>query len=148
MEKEIFVSVTGIQQDLLSKEQDEIEFISKGKYYEKGNKRYITYKEAQMDDMDEILSTVKIEKDRVTLIRLGDKGNNMLFEIGQKHVTQYATPFGNMELGITTRELDIDLQEERGQIQIKYLLEVNNSPIGINNLTIKIEGDSNKFKLV
>lgn len=148
MNKEVFVSVKGIQQDIASKEQDEIEFIAKGKYYEKGDKKFIAYRETQMEEKEEILSTLKIENNRVTLVRMGNNSANMLFEVGQKHVSQYSTQFGLMELGITTRSLDIELNDNDGEINIKYLLEVNNNPVGVNDLSIKFNGNKETFKLM
>lgn len=147
MEKNVLVSVIGVQSDPISKEKDEIEVITKGKYYDKGSKRYITYKETELETTKSVLSTVKIEKDRVTLSRLGNNSTNMLFEVGKKHVSHYNTMFGAFELGITTRKMDINMQDSQGEIRINYLLEVNNSPVGINDICIKVQEDMESFKL-
>lgn len=147
MEKEVFVSVIGVQNDMLSEDKDDIEFITKGKYYEKGQKKYITYKEASMNGEKDTLSTVKIERDRVTLSRMGSNSTNMIFEVGKKHISYYATPFGSFELGITTRHIDTDFKDDSGEVKISYLLEVNNNPVGINEICIKVQNNKGKFKL-
>lgn len=148
MEKNVLVSIMGVQKDPVSKEKDEIEVITKGKFYHKGNKQYITYKEMEAETQESVMSTVKIEDNRVTLSRIGSNSTNMLFETGKKHVSHYNTRFGMFELGITTRNMDIQLEDSKGEIRINYLLEVNNSPIGINDISIKIEDDLENFRLV
>lgn len=147
MEKDVLVSVIGVQNDLVSKDQEEIEVITKGKYYEKGLKKYITYKETEMETEKDIMSTVKIDNNRVTLSRIGENSTNMLFEVGKKHVSHYNTMFGAFELGITTRSMDIDFDDNQGEIKINYLLEVNNSPVGVNDICIKVQNDFSNFKL-
>lgn len=148
MNNDVLVSVLGIQKELSDIQTEEIETITVGKYYNKGDKIYITYKEEELSAEKTTTSTIKIHDEVVTLSRLGGNNTYMVFETGKKNMTHYKTPFGTFELGIITRQIDIDLKEDTGEITIVYLLEVNNAPIGVNTIKIKVQNNDKELKLI
>lgn len=149
MEKDVLISVIGIQDNLDINEKEEIEMITTGKFFEKGEKIFITYKENDLlgDKTKSATSTIKIEDDRVTLSRLGDSNTHMVFEVGKKHRSYYATPFGTFDIGIMTRSMNVDIDDDKGNIDIKYLLEVNNAPVGVNDIQVKFHNNKKELKL-
>ena len=150
MEKNVVVSIVGMHRVGDEEGQpQEIEVVSPGQYYEKGGKTYLTYSEF-LDPNDPALetrATVKLEDGKVTLSRMGSIGTQMTFIQGQKSRVYYNTPFGMMEMGITTRRVNIQRDEHRLQICIDYALEVNNQFNGANKITIHVADHTQKVNL-
>ena len=150
MEKNVVVSIVGMHRVGDEEGQpQEIEVVSPGQYYEKGGKTYLTYSEF-LDPNDPALetrATVKLEDGKVTLSRMGSIGTQMTFIQGQKSRVYYNTPFGMMEMGITTRRVKIQRDEPRLQICIDYALEVNNQKTGANKKTIHGADHTQKVNL-
>ena len=150
MEKNVVVSIVGMHRVGDEEGQpQEIEVVSPGQYYEKGGKTYLTYSEF-LDPNDPALetrATVKLEDGKVTLPRMGSIGTQMTFIQGQKSRVYYNTPFGMMEMGITTRRVKIQRDEHRLQICIDYALEVNNQFNGANKITIHVADHTQKVNL-
>lgn len=141
MRKKVLASVTGMQEDISSKEVEQIHFLTRGEYYEKDGYQYIDYEEQKMEDQNGIISTMKMMPDRIILDRSGENNAHMVFEQGKKYISQYETFFGIMELGITTKEMLISIKDGEGLVKIKYALEVNKKALSDNEFTIKIEED-------
>ena len=150
MEKNVVVSISGMHRvDDGEGQAQEIEVVSPGQYYEKGDKTYFTYSEFLDPDNPsmETRATVKLEDGRVTMSRMGSMGTQMTFIQGQKSHVYYNTPFGMMEMGITTRSVKIDRDEHRLKIRIDYALEVNNQFNGANKITIRVADRMHKVDL-
>ena len=60
MERNVYISIRGIHSMGLSTEEDDIELVTPGKYYERNGKRYLTY-EDEREDGKQGRATVKIE---------------------------------------------------------------------------------------
>jgi len=148
MNNDVLVSVLGIQKEISAVQTDEIETITVGKYYNKGDKIYIVYKEEELSKEETTTSTIKIHDEVVTLSRLGGNNTFMVFEAGKKNMTHYKTPYGTFELGIVTRQIDIDFKDDIGEITIVYLLEVNNAPVGVNTIRIRVQNNDKQLKLI
>ena len=50
---------------------------------------------------------------------------HMIFEENKKNMTNYATPYGNILIGIDARSVRLKEKEERIEVDVDYALEVN-----------------------
>lgn len=148
MKKDVLVIVTGMQISMDNPDGEEIEIITPGQYFEKNGKKYITYKETEISGSEGTTDTIKIEDNKVTVMRHGTNSSHMIFQLGKKHMTHYNTPFGTLLLGMTTTSIHINMKEERGDIEVKYNLEVNHVLMGSNTLYIKIASDRNEISKI
>ncbi|NMA82691.1 MAG: DUF1934 domain-containing protein [Epulopiscium sp.] len=136
MKKNVLISVKGMQGDLGAAE--EVEVVTPGEYYQKNGKQYIVYKESELSGMENTTTTIKVEKDKVSIIRFGDNNSSMVFEMGKKHSSYYDTPQGSFMIGMKTKEMDIQLGDEGGYMAVKYLLEVDHMAIGSHSFHITV----------
>lgn len=123
MTKDVLVSVRGTQ--LMGEENDTIEIITPGTWYEKNGKQYLIYEEAIGEGGDVTRNTVKVCPDRVEVTKRGLVESQMTFECGKKHMANYVTPMGLIVLGLTTSSLEIEANEDALQVAITYSLEMN-----------------------
>ena len=126
MKKNVVVCVRGLQ-DYEDAESDSIELTTSGMMYEKESAIYITYKETDESGLGDTKTTVKVEENRVSIIRFGDSAVHLIFEEGKKHVAYYDMGFGSLSMGVQTYSLTHSMGEHGGKINIHYAMEINNS---------------------
>lgn len=137
MKKYVIISLKGSQSDGL--EQDEIELVTEGVYYQKGSSHFVTYDETEVTGLEGTTTTLEIENNKVTLLRSGQNNSQLIFERGQRHLCCYETPFGSFTIGITSNKVDIDLTEDGGVIAAQYQIEINNNTSGMNNFFLQFK---------
>jgi len=88
MKKDVLITIKGLQ-SYEDQDDDTIELVTTGTYYKKDDDYYIVYKESELTGLGETTTTVKVEPNRVTVIRFGDTKSHMIFEEGEKHISYY-----------------------------------------------------------
>lgn len=137
MDKKVIVTVKSKQ--LVDEEEENIEMITPGKFYKKENAYYIVYDETEISGMEGTTTTVKIGRDEVSLIRFGTTSTKLNFKKGIKDISLYRTPYGVMELEIEPSLVDVDIDDNGGEIMLMYLLDAGGQQITTNELYIKIQ---------
>ena len=84
------------------------------------------------------LTTFQIERDRVTLLRVGEVNSQMVFEEGRRHLSMYDTPYGALSVGINTRKMRAELDARGGNIEIDYAIEIDHALAGQNLFRIHV----------
>ena len=64
-------------------------------------------------------------EDSMEIMKSGITNAHMVFEKNQMNVTYYDTPYGQLHVGIHTRKLDVNVDDERIDIAVEYGLDVN-----------------------
>lgn len=145
MSKDVIINVKGIQTDPES-DQNALELITEGKYYQKGNNYYITYKESEVTGMVGTTTTLKICEGVVTLMRFGKVNSQFVFQKGQKHISSYETEYGIFTIGVYADNVDINIDATGGEIRVGYQVEIDNNNTGRNDFYMHIRevGASNE----
>lgn len=137
MKKDVIITIRGLQ-TFEDTGEDNVELVTSGRFYNKGGCYYVSYKESELTGLGNTTTTVKIEKDKVTVIRFGDLESHMIFEEGQKHISYYDMGFGGLTVGVNTRSIDKNLTDAGGNMRIDYAMEINNSIAGESALCMDI----------
>ncbi len=127
--KNVIISLKGY-----NNEKEELEFITEGKLFSKGNYYYVTYQESAMTGMEGTTTTVKFKEKEVSLIRHGSVTSNFVFKEGIENTSLYKTEFGEFTVSITAKKIDVNMNEAGGIIEMDYLLNLLDG-----------KGSSNKF---
>jgi len=118
-------------------EKDQIEFSSEGTYYEKNNKRYLSYDETELTGMAGSRVVLIIHKEYLEMHRFGRTKAKMVFKLGEKTKTNYNTPYGLFKIEVITHQLVVNLKE--GYIKVDYDLNIKGLSEGHNKLIINIK---------
>ena len=124
MTKEVLLAITGMQFDM-SAEESNIQTITTAEYYNKNNSRYVIYEETDEESGQKTRGRIKFREDLLEVDKSGYINVHMLFEENKKSLTNYATPFGNILIGIDTKQITLTEQDEKIQIDVEYALEAN-----------------------
>jgi len=136
MKKNVVITVRGLQHQ--AEDDEPVEVISAGTYLRKDDTHYLSYEEAD-EDGKITKNRIKITPDSIEMTKQGGITTQMLFVRGQKQYACYATPFGDLTLGMTTKHIKVS--EENMQIfaALRYDLEVNGTHMSECELDIEVK---------
>lgn len=125
MTKEVLVSIKGMQFD--GESGDTIETMNFAQYYLKNDGHYLLYDEVEEGESQVTKNILKFKGKSFEMTKRGLVNVHMVFEEGQKHMTNYSTPFGDILMGMDTSKVEIKEAEDGSKmnITVEYALEVN-----------------------
>lgn len=136
MKKNVVITVRGLQPSVDADEP--VEVISAGTYMRKENTHYLSYEEA--DEEGYITKNrIKITADTIEMTKQGNVATQMLFLLGEKQYACYATPFGELTLGMTTNRITVREEEELLSAKLRYGLEINGEFVSECELDIDVK---------
>lgn len=137
MTEEVLVSVKGLH-TMEQSEENEIEMISAGRYYNKNGKHYILYEES-IDGIPEIVkSCIKLQNGRMEVKKKGPLESQMVFERDKKNTSWYYTPYGNMMAGIEVTDMKVSETNDLIEVNVDYSLEMNYEHMADCSIQVKV----------
>jgi len=136
--KKVLISIKGLP--VFSESEDEaFELMTDGEYKQSEDVSTFTYIENPFTGQDGLLTTFAVEPDRIVLSRGDDMSSDMIFSENQKHHFLYNTPFGSVMMGIDTHSIKKNMDDNGGNIEIRYDIEVDNIAVSRNLFKINIK---------
>ena len=137
MTKQVLISIKGLQ--LIENDDEEVEetsVVTMGNYYCRGGNQYIKYEEA-FEGIDGTSQNLIIIKEEALEVRKkGIVDVHMVFEKEKKNISYYTTPYGTLQMGIFTTNIQKKEAQDELELQINYVLEINNEHVADCGLSI------------
>ncbi|MCM1125190.1 MAG: DUF1934 domain-containing protein [Lachnospiraceae bacterium] len=137
MTKEVLMSLKGLQFENADGGQ-ELETITAADYYKKNGSHYVLYDEVTEGFDDVTKNMLKFHDSCLEVTKRGLINVHMVFEENQKNMTSYATPFGNILIGIDTESVLVEELENQIRVQVAYTLEANYQYLADCKIDMKI----------
>lgn len=137
MEKEVVISIKGMQ-SYEGALPDVIELVTEGRLARDGAGYTLSYQESELTGLEGTLTTIQVDGEQVTLLRVGEFNSQLVFQEGRRHLSVYNTPYGAMEIGVHTRHLLAELNDQGGDIEVDYSVEVDHALAGRNIFRINV----------
>ncbi|MGL4607496.1 MAG: DUF1934 domain-containing protein [Eubacteriaceae bacterium] len=136
--KKVWLSISGAIKN--EENQDNVEFLTEGDLYSEGGGTCVTYKESEVSGMEGTVTTLKVADQKVSVIRLGTTNSIMEFEIGKRKMSTYSTPYGDVTMGIFTKDVNVNYNESKvpTRVMVDYNIEIEGVTNSQNTLNIKI----------
>ncbi|MBD5454897.1 MAG: DUF1934 domain-containing protein [Lachnospiraceae bacterium] len=125
MEKKVLLALKGLQFAMGDEGAQALETITPAEYYKKNDGHYVVYDEVTEGFNDITKNIIKFKDSHMEVTKRGLINVHMVFEENKKNMTNYATPFGNILIGIDTDEVEIEETEDRISVNVAYALEAN-----------------------
>ena len=138
MEKEVVISIKGMQQ-YEGALPDAVELVTAGRLARDGTGYTLSYQESELTGLDGTLTTIQVDGEQVTLMRVGEFNSQLVFQEGRRHLSVYNTPYGAMSVGVTTRHLLAELSDRGGDIEVDYFIEIDHALAGRNVFRISVK---------
>ena len=143
MTKDVLLTISGLHYDEFSGREDDnepIEVITPAAYYLKNNKNYIIYEEVVEGMPGSIKNKIRISgEDQLEILKSGLSGTHMVFEKDKIHMTPYETPYGELLLGIYTKDLKVEESDDRINIRINYELDINGDKVADSEIKMCVK---------
>ena len=123
MTKDVLITIRGVH--TLDHEDNDVEMIVRGDYYQKNGKHYILYEEILGGAEERVKNVIKISPSSMDIIKKGVTNSRMLFEKNKKNLSCYSTPVGNLVIGIQANHFYVEEQENSIKVNVDYSLDIN-----------------------
>ena len=122
-------------------EEEQLELITEGKLYEKGEAMYLIYDETELSGMPGCKTRLKLKDGTVKMRRVGKSvgiDTEIEFEQGKRYNGYYGTPYGAVELEVLTNRLENGIRPDgTGSLDIDYSVSLKGLTEGRNRLNIQ-----------
>lgn len=136
--KDVLISIKGMQ-NFDEGSDDAIELVTDGKYGYSENFSKLVYMESELTGLEGTRTSFMIEPTGVILEREGAVCTRMVFEQGRKHVFLYETPYGTATMDVDTKRVHTDLTPHGGDMEINYVVGIENNAVGSNCFRIHVQ---------
>lgn len=139
MKEKVLIRVKSETYDEEFKDCLEIDYI--GEISRVNGNIYVQYEEMTEGESRMTKNLIKISPDKgcVSITKKGPITAHMEFVSGQRSHTFYETPFGAVNMGIYTREADIDTSGENIKLLLDYSIESNYQVVSECRVSIEIK---------
>ncbi len=115
---------------------DEIEIICEGGFYCRNGKYYIMYSDDE--SMGNSSSLIKVDGGCVGIKRKGEYNSYFELKKDTKYSFVYHMPYGDMAMEVQTKNVEISLGENGGELALCYELDAGGS-MQINDVNISVK---------
>lgn len=138
MDRSVMLTISGLH----SGEADEngsVETKVRAEYFKRNETHYLLYEEKEEGFKQTSKNRMKFRGNMLELTRQGLLNTHMVFEENKTHMTPYQTPYGQMLLGIHTKKVDMQEQENFIRVVVEYTLEADEAYLSDSRIEICIE---------
>ena len=143
MTQKVLLTLQGMQFDQSGENADQVGVTADGDYYKKNDKHYVIYEELTEGFDQPTKNWLKFSENEVELSRSGLVKVHMVFQENKKNLTNYNTPFGQILMGINTKNIQIREEENHITLEVEYTLDVSGEFLSDCHMQIDICSQNN-----
>ncbi len=137
MEENVIIKMNSKQSE--NDNVSESELVTEGIFKIRGNLSSISYKDSDITGFDGSVTTITVRGEEcASIVRKGTAESNLVLEKNKKHYCYYGTPFGSMDLGISTEIIENNLTEKGGTLYLKYTIDINMVNVSENEIKLTL----------
>ncbi len=92
------------------------------------------------EELANCLTSLDVEGSaKISMTRTGKYNTEMIIEKDRRHTCFYATPYGELMMGIYAKSISNDVSENGGTLNFSYTIDFNNAPASENELTVAVK---------
>ncbi len=131
------IKIVGTQ--TVDDEKDVIELTTSGTLEQVENGWQLCYHESEATGMEGTVTTLDLSPGKLSLMRNGSHPSMLILEKNRRHHCNYQTPYGNIDLGTYTSQLDYDLDQNGGEVSFSYTLGFNGGVNSAHTIHITVQ---------
>lgn len=141
MKKERMIHLLSNQKSLEG--EDVIDLVTHGTFHGDDQNYEIIYMETD-DELKGCETTVKVENagKNVSITRCGHYESQLILEKNKRHMSSYRTPYGDMLMGIFTKETSSKMKDGIGTLTLEYTIDINSGLVSTSHMTITVQEDN------
>lgn len=133
----VMLSICG-RQAYMDQEPDVIELITEGTMEFSDGGWNICYEESDLTGLAGVVTTFRVEHDKIKLSRTGRLSSEMVFQEGISHSSLYQMDFGALQITVCATRIFAQLGEGTGMIDLVYNIDIEQSATGTVDYHLEI----------
>ena len=133
----VMLSICG-RQAYMDQEPDVIELITEGIMEFSDGGWNICYEESDLTGLAGVVTTFRVEHDKIKLSRTGRLSSEMVFQEGISHSSLYQMDFGALQITVCATRIFAQLGEGAGMIDLVYNIDIEQSATGTVDYHLEI----------
>ena len=133
----VMLSICG-RQAYMDQEPDVIELITEGTMEFCDGGWNICYEESDLTGLAGVVTTFRVEHDKIKLSRTGRLSSEMVFQEGISHSSLYQMDFGTLQITVCATRIFAQLGEGAGVIDLVYNIDIEQSATGTVDYHLEI----------
>jgi len=133
----VMLSICG-RQAYMDQEPDVIELITEGTMEFCDGGWNICYEESDLTGLAGVVTTFRVEHDKIKLSRTGRLSSEMVFQEGISHSSLYQMDFGALQITVCATRIFAQLGEGAGMIDLVYNIDIEQSATGTVDYHLEI----------
>jgi len=108
-------------------------------YRDENGDLVLEYDESETTGMEGSHMQLRVSPEKmVSVIRTGTFQTHLVVQSGVKHFCHYATPFGDIAVGITAKWVRSTLTEHGGHLEMRYIVDGNSTLLSDNEIILDV----------
>jgi len=128
----VLLNIKGSQ--VQGEEYSDIELTTEGTLTRINGGCTISYDETEAEG-ESMQTVIRVDGNVVTMQKNGAVETQFVFEMGKTYITEYKTPFGDLDVSLIPTLVDTKLEDQCGRIELEYVLNVAGAQI-VNRLNL------------
>ncbi len=117
-------------------ERERMEFVTEGRMI-RGTSYRISYNTD--DGTGSQLTMIRASADEVVIYRRGGTESHMTIRKGERYVGQYDIGVAGMMVGVSGRNIEVDMTDDGGRIYLEYAIDINSEHVSVNTVEIAVK---------
>ncbi len=138
MMKDVWISIFNCQHGEQGSEETLV-FDTAGYYSYDDGVGILSYQESELTGLEGTRTSVMVMPEQVIVDRYGMLTGRMVFREGVRDSFPYSTPYGQMMLGIDTRSIRHNFNENGGHVEIDYITDLAHTYVVKNKFRISVK---------
>ena len=138
MMKDVWISISNRQSNG-QEEEDTLVFNTAGRYSYMDGVGVLSYQESELTGLEGTRTSVTVMPDQVVVDRAGMLTGQIVFREGAREAFPYHTPYGQMILGVNTRKIRDNFNENGGDLEIDYITNLAHTYVAKNKFRISVK---------
>lgn len=138
MMKDVWISISN-RQSVGQEEDNTMLFDTAGYYFFDDGVGVLSYQESELTGLEGTRTSVMVMPDQVVVDRDGMLTGRMVFREGMRDSYPYNTPYGQVMLGIDTRSIRHNFNENGGDVEIDYVTDLAHAYVSRNKFRISVK---------
>ena len=130
MRQEVVLSIRGSQK-YQGQEPEVIELVTEGTMEFADGGWDIRYEESTLTGLEGVVTTFRVEPEKIILKRSGKLNSLMVFQQGVPHDSLYQMEFGALMITVEAKCLYFDIVSDGGTIDLTYSISIENTEAGL-----------------
>ncbi len=116
-------------------DKEQMEFVTEGKLV-CGTSYRISY--STDDGSGSELTMIRVNAEEAAIYRKGGTDSHMTVRKGERYVGHYDIGVAGMMVGVSGRDIQVDMSENGGRIYLEYAIDINSEHVSVNSVEIKV----------